>query len=198
MRTEVVTELSCMSQCVSVVAAEVSCYTSGMSIDYLTHWGGELLVWETCSVGCEVVAKQRLQGCESQSLNRSQLLVQRQVDGYILTVLFCIGYSEPRQQELRVEESGSAVALHQITSLVEAIIIRCIVWQRHLGSYQWVGSVCLFAVSPHAVLAVVLNTEVRAEAHLEELVQTRVDAGSQGAAAHVGILNQTILLMVVE
>ena len=169
-----------------------------MSIDYLTHWGSKLLVWETCSVGCEVVAKQRLQGCESQSLNRSKLLVQRQVDGYILTVLFCIGYSEPRQQELRIEESGSAVALHQITSLVEAIIIRCIVWQRHLGSYQWVRSVCLVLVSPHAVLAVILNTEVRAEAHFEELVQARVDAGCQGAAAHVGILNQTILLMVVK
>ena len=161
-----------------------------MSINHLAHWGSELIVWETCSVGCKVVAKHRLQGCESQSLARSQLLVQRQVDGYILAVLVCIGYSEPRKQELRIEESGGAVALHQITSLVEAIIIRCIVWQRHLGSNQWVGSINLAVVCPLAVLAVILNTEVRAEAHLEELVQARVDAGCQDGVA----IRYTLLL----
>ena len=187
-----------MGQGVSIVALEACLHTTCLGVNHLAHWSGELSVWEARSVGSEVVAEHRLQGCECQSLDWSELFVQRKVDGYVLVSLCRVLGIEPRHCELRIEKSFCTIALYYVASFVEAIIIRCIIRQSHLGCYQRVGYVNLAVVRPQAVLTVVLYTEVGAETYLEEFIQARVDAGCQGTAAHLGILYQAIFLMVVE
>ena len=91
-------------------------------------------------------------------------------------------------------------ALDELAAFVEAIIIRYVEGQSLTGKYQRVVSIDLLVTitgAPYGVLLEVLNTDVGAVAHLEELVQTGVDTGIEDRALHSRLLYQTLLLVVV-
>ena len=195
---EVLAILSSMCEGISIIAREVCLYATRSCSNSLSHWSSNLIIRQVSTIQCIVITEQRLNSCKCQALDWSKLLIKRHIQCNTLTWNITLRDTPPRHSDTTIEELSCSVALDHITVIIERIVIRSIVRQSHTGSNQWVIQIDSAIIIPCRVYSIILHTKVRAVTNLEELVKTCIDTSCQCRTAHVWLLNQTILLVVVE
>ena len=99
MVAEILTILTGMCKCIRIIPVEVLLYRTRTCRNHITHWGCHLIVRIGSAIqGC-IVAEQRLYGCKGQAFNRSQLLIERHVQGDLLTLYVALRVDEPRHRD---------------------------------------------------------------------------------------------------
>ena len=162
-----------------------------------THGSGECFVGDVAVVGCIVITVHSLLGADSQTLDGVQLLECIQHQSQVVLLVAAVLVNEAGMSQTAVLQLVCTVAPDDVTLIIKRVIVGSIVRQgqtREDHGVRGVEVACLSLV----VLLVRVGTEVSLYTSLEPTVQASLHVGTQSLTVHLGLLDQTLLAVVVE